>query len=54
MKMKNKKRKRYISVIDHKTNTTYEYSKFQWYLAFTLIFIAGIGFGVGLSYYIFI
>ncbi len=34
-----------------KTGLTYFYTKIQWELAFVLIFIAGIGMGILISYY---
>lgn len=41
--------KRY-TVIDHKTNMKHTYAKWQWELAFILIFIAGIGTGILLNF----
>jgi hypothetical protein len=38
------------TVIDHKNNIKSTYTKWQWELAFVLIFVAGIGVGVLLSY----
>lgn len=40
------------TVIDHKTNMKHTYAKWQWELAFALIFIAGIGTGVLLHYWL--
>jgi hypothetical protein len=37
-------------VFDLKTNILYEYSSWQWRLAFILIFLAGLGAGVLLFY----
>lgn len=34
------------TVVDHKKNMMYTYAKWQWELAFALIFMAGIGTGV--------
>ncbi|MGK0253505.1 MAG: putative integral membrane protein [Mariniflexile sp.] len=44
-------RKRY-TLIDNKTNMRHTYSKWQWELVFTLIFIAGITTGVILFYWL--
>ena len=39
------------TVIDHEKNMKFIYAKWQWKLAFALIFTAGIGMGVLLSFY---
>lgn len=49
--MKNNKKVRY-TVIDNKKSIKSTYTKWQWLLAFALIFIAGIGEGI-LIYYFF-
>jgi hypothetical protein len=44
-------KKRY-TVIDHKNSMKHTYTKWEWELAFALIFIVGIGTGVLIYYWL--